>query len=54
MFDTELSVTPLMGHLGCLESRWSVPVLTDIPYHTLETIHTYLFILLVTMYTYII
>ena len=21
------SVTPLMGHLGCLASRWSVPVL---------------------------
>ena len=27
MFDTGLSVTPLMGHLGCLTSRWSVPVL---------------------------
>ena len=26
MFDTGLSVTPLMGHLGCLASHWSVPV----------------------------
>ena len=24
--DTGLSVTPLMGHLGCLASHWSVPV----------------------------
>ena len=26
VFDTGFSVTPLMGHLGCLASRWSVPV----------------------------
>ena len=26
VFDTGLSVTPLMGHLGCLASRWSVSV----------------------------
>ena len=26
VFDTGLSVTPLMGHLGCLASHWSVPV----------------------------
>ena len=26
MFDTRLNVTPFMGHLGCLASRWSVPV----------------------------
>ena len=27
VFDTGLSVTPLMGHLGSLASHWSVPVL---------------------------
>ena len=27
VFDTGLSVTPFMGHLGCLASHWSVPVL---------------------------
>ena len=27
VFDTGLSVTPLMGHLGCLASHWSDPVL---------------------------
>ena len=27
VFDTGLSVTPLMGHLVCLASHWSVPVL---------------------------
>ena len=26
VFDTGLSVTPLMGHLGCLASHWNVPV----------------------------
>ena len=26
VFDTGLSVTPLMGHLVCLASHWSVPV----------------------------
>ena len=26
VFDTGLSVTPLMGHLGCLASHCSVPV----------------------------
>ena len=26
VFDTGLSVTPLMGHLGYLASHWSVPV----------------------------
>ena len=26
VFDTGLSVTPLMGHLGSLASHWSVPV----------------------------
>ena len=26
VFDTGLTVTPLMGHLGCLASHWSVPV----------------------------
>ena len=26
VFDTGLSVTPLMDHLGCLASHWSVPV----------------------------
>ena len=26
VFDAGLSVTPLMGHLGCLASYWSVPV----------------------------
>ena len=26
MFETELSVTPLMGHVGWLASHWSVPV----------------------------
>ena len=26
VFDTRLSVTPLIGHLGCLASCWSVPV----------------------------
>ena len=26
VFDTGLSVTPLMSHLGCLASHWSVPV----------------------------
>ena len=26
VFDTGLSVTPLMGYLGCLASQWSVPV----------------------------
>ena len=26
VFDTGLSVTPLIGHLGCLASHWSVPV----------------------------
>ena len=29
VFDTGLSVIPLMGHLGCLESHWSVPVGID-------------------------
>ena len=27
VFDTGLTVTPLMGHLGCLASHWSVPVM---------------------------
>ena len=27
VFDTGHSVTPLMGHRGCLASHWSVPVL---------------------------
>ena len=26
VFDIGLSVTPFMGHLGCLASHWSVPV----------------------------
>ena len=26
VFDTGHSVTPLVGHLGCLASHWSVPV----------------------------
>ena len=26
VFDTGLTVTPLMGHLGCFASHWSVPV----------------------------
>ena len=26
VFDTGLSITPLMGHLGCLATHWSVPV----------------------------
>ena len=26
VFDTGLIITPLMGHLGCLASHWSVPV----------------------------
>ena len=26
VFDTRLNVTSLMGHLGCLASRWSFPV----------------------------
>ena len=25
VFDNGFSVTPLLGHLGCLASRWSVP-----------------------------
>ena len=30
MFDTGLGLAPLMGHLGCLASHWSLPVdLTD-------------------------
>ena len=29
VFDTGLSVTPLMGHLGCLESHRSVPVVAN-------------------------
>ena len=28
VFDTGLSVTPFMGHLGCLASHWSVPGIT--------------------------
>ena len=31
VFDTGLSVTPLMGHLGCLASRWSVPAPQKLP-----------------------
>ena len=26
VIDTGLSGTPVIGHLGCLESHWSVPV----------------------------
>ena len=26
VFDAGFSVTPLMSHLGCLASHWSVPV----------------------------
>ena len=33
VFDTGLSVTPLMGHLGCLASHWSVPVLQGMYKH---------------------
>ena len=33
VFDTGLSVTPLMGHLGCLSGHWSVPVVW--PWHVL-------------------
>ena len=32
--DTGLRVTPLMGHLGCLASHWSVPVLWIADYLT--------------------
>ena len=40
VFDTGLTVTLLMGHLGCLTSRWSVPVpLVSLP----KIIHTEIF-----------
>ena len=33
VFDTGLSVTLLMGHIGCLASHWSVPVHSLIQYN---------------------
>ena len=30
VFDTGLTVTPLLGRLGCLASHWSVPVVMAI------------------------
>ena len=30
VFDTRLNVTPLMGYLGCLASRWSVCVFSSV------------------------
>ena len=31
VFDIRLSVTPLMGHLGCLASHWTDQGLMDVP-----------------------
>ena len=51
VLDTGLSVTPLMGYLGCLASHWSVPVflspvflniLFDIYYFTIYYLDCYL------------
>ena len=39
VFDTGLSVTPLMGHLGCMASHWSVPMMPSTPCSYMKMIH---------------
>ena len=39
VFDTGLSVTPLMGHIGCLASHWSVPVVTTWGFHPISLLY---------------
>ena len=39
VFDTGLSVTPLMGHIGHLASHWSVPMMPSTPCSFIKMIH---------------